>query len=126
MAKSSVQMDFSGFGELEKAIAKKLNRVVQGAPSRLRKRLGDLTADEQKQTHLSYTKGYSKPQSGTKSSIVPEIAADGLSGEVGPHMAYNAFTEFGTRYMEAAPIVEPHRTKHLEAFKRDMEDLLND
>lgn len=124
MAKITVEA--FGFDDLTKAILKRANRIEMGAPARLRKRLGELTADEQKQTPLSYTKGYSKPQSGTKSTIVPEIAGDGLSGEVGPHMEYNAYTEFGTRFMEAAPIVEPHRSKHLELFKKDMEELLND
>lgn len=88
MAKITVEA--FGFDDLTKAILKRANRIEMGAPARLRKRLGELTADEQKQTHLSYTKGYSKPQSGTKSTIVPEIAGDGLSGEVGPHMEYNA------------------------------------
>lgn len=126
MAKKAITVTASGFDDLSKAIMKKAYRIEQGAPARLRKRLGELTADEQRQTHLSYTKGYSKPQSGTKSTIVPEIAASGLSGEVGPHMEYNAYTEYGTRFMEAAPIVEPHRTKHLDLFKKDMEDLLSD
>lgn len=126
MAKKTFEIESLGFEELSKAIMKKANRIEKGAPARLRKRIGDLAADEQKQTHLSYTKGYSKPQSGTKSSIIPEIAPDGLSGEVGPHMEYNMYTEFGTRFMEAEPIVEPHRSKHLSLFKKDMEDLLND
>ena len=124
MAKISVET--VGFDELSKAIMKKAYRIEKGAPARLRKRLGELTAAEQQQTHLSYVKGYSKPQSGTKSTIVPQIESSGLVGEVGPHMHYNAYTEFGTRFMEAEPIVEPHRTKHIELFKKDMEDLLND
>lgn len=90
MAKKTFEIESSGFDELNKAIMKKANRIQQGAPARLRKRLGELAEAEQKQTHLSYTKGYSKPQSGTKSTIVPEIAEGGLSGEVGPHMEYNA------------------------------------
>ena len=126
MAKKAIQVSAVGFDALSKAIMKKAYRIEQGAPARLRKRLGELAEAEQKQTHLSYTKGYSKPQSGTKSTIVPEIAESGLAGEVGPHMEYNVYTEFGTRFMEAAPIVEPHRTKHIELFKKDMEDLLND
>ena len=123
---AKIKIETVGFDELSKAIMKRAYRIEKGAPARLRKRLGELTAAEQQQTHLSYTKGYSKPQSGTKSTIVPQIESSGLVGEVGPHMEYNAYTEFGTRFMEAAPIVEPHRTKHIELFKKDMEDLLSD
>ncbi len=126
MAKKMIKIEAAGFDELSKAIMKKAYRIEQGAPARLRRRLGELAEAEQKQTHLSYTKGYSKPQSGTKSTIIPEIASSGLSGEVGPHMHYNTYTEYGTRFMEAAPIVEPHRTTHLNLFKKDMEELLND
>lgn len=90
MAKKMIEVEAAGFDELSKAIVKKAFRIEQGAPARLRKRLGELAEAEQKQTHLSYTKGYSKPQSGTKSTIIPEIASSGLSGEVGPHMGYNA------------------------------------
>lgn len=123
---AKIKIETVGFDELSKAIMKRAYRIEKGAPARLRKRLGELTAAEQQQTHLSYTKGYSKPQSGTKSTIVPQIESSGLAGEVGPHMEYNAYTEFGTRFMEAEPIVEPHRTKHIELFKKDMEDLLSD
>lgn len=123
---NKISIETVGFDELSKAIMKRAYRIEKGAPARLRKRLGELTAAEQQQTHLSYTKGYSKPQSGTKSTIVPQIESSGLVGEVGPHMHYNAFTEYGTRFMEAEPIVEPHRTKHIELFKKDMEDLLSD
>lgn len=126
MAKTAIKVEAAGFDDLAKGIMKKAERISKGAPPRLRKRLGELAAAEQQQTHLSYTKGYSKPQSGTKSTIIPEIEEGGLAGEVGPHKEYNAWTEYGTRYMEAAPIVEPHRTKHLELFKKDMEELLND
>ena len=119
-----MKVDFKGFDELNKALMKKAYRLEHNAPVVVRRNIGQLAEKMQSQTHVSYNKGYSNNE--TKHSIVPEFSDGGLTGEVGPHMSYNPYTEYGTRFMEPAPIIEPHRSRQKEQFLKEMGELLDD
>ena len=58
--------------------------------------------------------------------IYAELTGDHKKQGIKSPCDNNLYTEYGTRFMEAAPIVEPHRTTHMNLFKKDMEDLLSD
>lgn len=118
-----MKVDFVGFDELDKSIMRKIYRVENDGPKILKKNLGQLMEKEQRETHLQYTKGYSTNE--TKQSISIEVSGDGLEGSVGPKMAYNVYTEYGTRFMNPAPIVEPHSSEQKKTFIKEMEDLIN-
>lgn len=118
-----MKIDLKGFDELDQAVMKKIYRVEVDGPKVVRRNLAKLMEKEQRQTHISYNKGYS--QNETKQSITIEIDADGLGGSVGPKMAYNPYTEYGTRFMDPAPIVEPHRSEQKKIFLKEMGDLIN-
>lgn len=57
------------------------------------------------QTTHAYVKGYSTGD--TAGSITTEVRDGGLTVGVGATMLYNPYTEYGTRYMSAEPILDP-------------------
>ena len=80
--------------------------VTMDDVKRIVKTNGDrLTNVMKRQTTSAYVKGYSTGD--TASSINAEIRDGGLTVAVGATMNYNPYTEYGTRYMSAEPILDP-------------------
>ena len=75
-----------------------VKRIVKVNGDRLNKYMKEQT------TH-AYVKGYSTGD--TASSINTEMRDGGLTVAVGATMNYNPYTEYGTRYMSAEPILDP-------------------
>lgn len=75
-----------------------VKRIVQ-------KNGADLTATMKRQTTRSYIKGYSTGD--TAGSINMKPFNGGLGVEVATGTSYSPYVEWGTRYMEAEPIVQP-------------------
>lgn len=75
-----------------------VKRIVQ-------KNGADLTATMKRQTTKSYIKGYSTGD--TAGSINMKPFNGGLGVEVATGTSYSPYVEWGTRYMEAEPIVQP-------------------
>ncbi|WP_059442621.1 HK97-gp10 family putative phage morphogenesis protein [Leuconostoc mesenteroides] len=69
-----------------------------------------------------YTKGYSTGD--TKKSIGISLKDSGMSGVAGLGMEYNQYTEVGTRFMAAEPLLKPVFNKQKTVFKSDLEKLL--
>lgn len=69
-----------------------------------------------------YTRGYSTGD--TKKSIGIEFGNGGMSGLIGMGMEYNPYTEKGTRFMAAEPVLDPTFHKQKTKFKSDLEKLL--
>ena len=65
----------------------------------------DLTATMKRQTTKSYVKGYSTGD--TAGSINMKVLNGGLTVEVATGTSYSPYVEWGTRFMEAEPIVQP-------------------
>lgn len=63
----------------------------------------------QLQTHAQQMTGtvYTHPTGATKRGIKLSLEDDGLTGIVGMSMEYNSYTENGTRFMRARPILKP-------------------
>ena len=75
-----------------------VKRIVKVNGDRLNKYMKEQT------TH-AYVKGYSTGD--TASSINTEVRDGGMTVAVGATMNYNPYTEYGTRYMSAEPILDP-------------------
>lgn len=79
-------------------------------------------------TSSTYTKRdkHGKPYStgDTKKSIGVEFGNGGMSGLIGMGMEYNPYTEKGTRFMAAEPVLDPTFHKQKTKFKSDLEKLI--
>lgn len=73
-------------------------------------------------TSSAYTKGYST--GATKNSIGVEFGNGGMAGLIGMGMEYNPYTEKGTRFMAAEPVLDPTFHKQKTKFKSDLEKLI--
>ena len=70
----------------------------------------------------TYTRGYSTGD--TKKSIGISFENSGMSGITGMGQSYNPFTEKGTRFMAAEPLLKPTFNSQKTKFKSDLEKLL--
>ncbi|MTD42466.1 hypothetical protein GIX45_28330 [Erwinia sp. CPCC 100877] len=57
-------------------------------------------------------------------SVAQSIKDGGLTSTTTPHTEYDAYVEFGTRYMAAQPFIGPAFRKQVKQFKSDMERLV--
>ena len=84
----------------------------------------DLQEDAQKRMTktVAYVKGYSKGT--TRRSTTLSISDDGMTATVAPHTEYFSYIEYGTRYMEAEPTLNPAFQKIKQQFYKDVMDLV--
>lgn len=114
MAKIKIE----GLDKLEKKLKENVTlndvkRVVSQNGSELQRRM---------QGKADFKKGY---QTGTtKRSIGLEIKDGGMTAEAGPETEYSPYLEYGTRFMEAQPFVQPSLEEQAEQFKSDMQKLV--
>lgn len=100
---SGINVKLNGMGEFRKVLK---SNVTMDDVKRIVKTNGDrLNRAMKTQTTKSYVKGYSTGD--TASSINTEVRDGGLTVAVGATMNYNPYTEYGTRYMSAEPILDP-------------------
>lgn len=80
----------------------------------------DLQEDAQKRMTktVAYVKGYSKGT--TRRSTTLSISDDGMTATVAPHTEYFSYVEYGTRYMEAEPTLNPAFQKIKQQFYKDV------
>lgn len=80
----------------------------------------DLQEDAQKRMTktVAYVKGYSKGT--TRRSTTLTISADGMTATVAPHTEYFSYVEYGTRFMEAEPTLNPAFQKIKQQFYKDV------
>lgn len=91
-----------------------VKRVVQTNGDQLNKRMKE-------QTHDSFKKGYSLGD--TARSINTVMSRGGLTATVKPTMDYDAYVEFGTRFMDAEPFVKPAFDTQKQKFISDLKKL---
>lgn len=84
----------------------------------------DLQEDAQKRMTktVAYVKGYSKGT--TRRSTTLSISDDGMKATVAPHTEYFPYVEYGTRYMEAEPTLNPAFQKIKQQFYKDVINLV--
>jgi HK97 gp10 family phage protein len=121
---------FEGANELKKALKDRANladvkKVVRQNGRALQKRMQE-KADFK--GHIGWVKGQGKqkisPTGTTKRSIGLEITDGGLSAEVGPETEYSPYLEYGTRFMEAQPFVEPALNEQAREFEQDLKKIM--
>ncbi|CCJ66374.1 MULTISPECIES: HK97-gp10 family putative phage morphogenesis protein [Leuconostoc] len=125
-----VNYHFNGLKELQKALVERadlteVSKVVKKHTTRAQQ-----SAMEKAPT--TYTKVYKtgklkgkKISTGeTKKSIGVQFKNGGLTGIVGMGKDYNPYTEKGTRFMAAEPLLDPVFRKEKTVFKSDLEKLL--
>ena len=71
---------------------------------------------------VAYVKGYSKGT--TRRSTTLSISDDGMTATVAPHTEYFPYVEYGTRFMEAEPTLNPAFQKIKQQFYKDVMDLV--
>ena len=107
-----------GLDKLQKKLAKDVTmndvkRVVRKNGAELQSKI---------QEKAEFTKGY---QTGTtKRSVTLEITDGGFTAESGPTTGYAPFVEYGTRFMDAQPFVQPALEEQSAKFKSDMQKLV--
>lgn len=69
-----------------------------------------------------FTKGYATGT--TKRSIGLTLKDGNFTAEVEPGTEYSPYLEYGTRFMEAQPFVNPAFNEQKEKFKSDMQKLV--
>lgn len=89
-----------------------VKRIVKTNGDRLNKYM-------KQQTTQAYVKGYSTGD--TAGSINTEVRDGGLTVAVGATMNYNPYTEYGTRYMSAEPILDPSLERVRPQYLGDLE-----
>lgn len=108
------KITITGLDALEKKLKENVKmtdvqRVVKHNGSQLQRKM---------QKNADFTKGY---QTGTtKRSIGLELTNGGFTAEVEPTTEYSPYLEYGTRFMEAQPFVNPAFNEQKEKFKSDM------
>ena len=116
---SSKAISFTGVDELQKKL--KTNAKM----SAIKKIVRDNTADmESHTTDLEtrvYTKGYS--QGDTRKQTHMSVTDGGMTGIVGMGMAYDAYLETGTRYMDPEQALTPAYMYQKKKFIEDLKTL---
>lgn len=78
--------------------------------------------------HFEWEKGkglqFKKPTGTTKRSVSLEIKDGGMTAEAGPETDYAEYLEFGTRFMEAQPFVQPALDEQKDQFIRDLKKIM--
>lgn len=112
-----MDVKFNGLEDLQ-AVLKE--NVTMDDVKRIVKTNGDrLNRYMKEQTKHAYVKGYSTGD--TAGSINTEVRDGGLTVAVGATMNYNPYTEYGTRYMSAEPILDPSLERVRPQYLGDLE-----
>lgn len=108
-----------GLEEFKKAL---LPNVNMNDVKRIIKTNGDrLNRTMKAQTKHAYVRGYSTGD--TAGSINTEVRDGGMTVAVGATMNYNPYTEYGTRYMSAEPILGPSLEQVRPQFLGDLDKI---
>lgn len=114
---SKIKVDIDGIDKLEKALRE--NVTLQDVKKVVRYHGASLQRGMQEKA--DFKKGY---QTGTtKRSIGLEISDSGMTADIGPETEYSPYLEYGTRFMEAQPFINPPYEEEKRKFKSDMQKL---
>lgn len=106
---------------LEDAQAKAIRKVVKDAVT-------DVQEDAQKKAGETYTKvdrkGNRYSTGATKQGIGFRLENNELTGIVGMIQDYNPYTEYGTRFMAAEPVLGPAFNNSKDKFMADIKRLM--
>ena len=127
---AKIEIDVKGIKELQKKLKKNADPsdvkfIVRQNGAELQKRMKQ-KADFH--GHFEWVKGkgkkFKKATGTTKRSIGLEITDSGFTAEVGPETEYSPYLEYGTRFMEAQPFVEPALNEQKDIFISDLKKIM--
>lgn len=112
------KIQVKGLKKLEKALKENVTmndvkRVVRHNGSEMQDRM---------QVKADFKMGYATGE--TKRSITLGIKDEGFTAEVEPMTEYSPYLEYGTRFMDAQPFVNPAYNEQKKKFKKDMDKLV--
>lgn len=110
-------IEIKGLDELHRAL--KPNVTMEDVKVIVATNGNRLTRYMKEQTTHAYVKGFSTGD--TASSINKETRDDGLTVAVGSTMNYSPYVEYGTRYMQAEPILDPSLERVRPQFISDLD-----
>lgn len=117
---SNISFSVTGVDKLSKAL---LSRASAGdIKSVVKRNTTQMQQQAMSNASSTYTRGYSTGD--TKKSIGISFENSGMSGTTGMGQNYNPYTEKGTRFMAAEPLLKPVFNKQKTVFKSDLEKLL--
>ncbi|EPC74936.1 hypothetical protein Lpp71_06492 [Lacticaseibacillus paracasei subsp. paracasei Lpp71] len=103
MSKAGISYNMQIKG-MDKLVAGLLNRAKMDVVKQIVKQQ---TAQLQARSKQMTGTVYAHPTGATKHGIMLSLEAGGLTGIVGMSMEYNPYTEKGTRFMRARPVLKP-------------------
>lgn len=124
-------IEVEGLKELQKKLKKNadlsdIKFIVRQNGAELQKRIQQ-KADFR--GHYEWKKGsgkvFKKPTGTTKRSVGLEIKDGGMTAEAGPETEYAEYLEFGTRFMDAQPFVEPALDEQKDIFISDLKKIMS-
>ena len=89
----------------------------------VKKRGAALSSDTQSNMRAAYTHGYSTGR--TRRSVKPVFSDGGMTVSVGPTTDYFPYLEFGTRFMNAMPTLEPAFDVQSQMFINELKKLMD-
>ena len=117
----SYKFTLTGDKELQKALLNRAkNKVIQAI---VKRNTTQVQQQAMKNASSTYTKGYST--GATKKSIGIGFENGGLTGITGLGMAYNPYTEYGTRFMAAEPLLGPIFKRQKSVFISDIKKVVS-
>lgn len=123
-------IEVKGLKDLQKALKRSaslddVKAVVRQNGSELQRKI-QKNADFHGHYEWEAGKGkvFKKPTGTTKRSVGLEIMDGGMTAEAGPTTEYAEYLEFGTRFMEAQPFVQPALDEQKDQFISDLKKLV--
>ncbi|UQS82605.1 phage tail protein [Bombilactobacillus folatiphilus] len=116
-----VKVKFSISGDKE--LSRKLTKMQDKEGVRLAIKTNTLELQQKimEETSTAYVKGYSTQT--TKRTTTFDFP-NKFIGEAGIVQSYNPYTEYGTRFMQAEPVVKPAFEKQRPIFISDLQKLV--
>jgi HK97 gp10 family phage protein len=126
---AKINIEIKGLKELQKQLKKNadpadIKFIVRQNGSELQRRM-QRKADFR--GHWGYKDGkrtFLPPTGALKDSIGLEIKDGGMTAEVGPEKEYGEYLEFGTRFMDAQPFVQPALDEQKDIFISDLKKIM--
>lgn len=122
----AINYKLNGMGKLQKGLLERVSK--DKIVSVVKRNTTQMQQTAMSKASSTYTKRdkHGKPYStgDTKKSIGISFENSGMSGTTGMGMEYNPYTEKGTRFMAAEPLLKPTFNSQKTKFKSDLEKLL--
>lgn len=116
----AINYKLNGMGKLQKELMQRASK--DKVVSIVKQNTTQMQQKAMSKASSVYVKGYLTGD--TKKSIGISFENGGMSGATGMGMEYNPYTEKGTRFMSAEPLLQPTFNSQKTKFKSDLEKLL--